>query len=272
LEHDLALLEYAEKTVERYRLVVDEDFIALLTYENYTSNAAAAKAQVELDHAAVKAAQLNVDFCKIVAPVSGKISYFVVDVGNIVAVDDPVALTSIKPFSPIDFLFSLPQQQLEMIRAVQGNQGKWPFIAQLPESPDKKVEGTTYFIDNQVNQNTGTILLKGRVENGDWDFWPGEFVRVKVLHRVAKEALVVPPGAVLIGKNGPYVYKMDAKGIVDVHTVDVIIRTNEYIAFNSKEIQKGDSVVIDGQINIAPGIEVRIASEKIAKQQSITFL
>lgn len=122
LQHDTALLNYAEKTVERYKSVVEEDFISKLTFENYQSTASAAGAQVELDKAAIRAAQINLDFCNIVAPVSGKVSNFVVDVGNIVAVDDPTAIVSIKPFSPIDIQFSLPQQQLEMIRAVQGNE------------------------------------------------------------------------------------------------------------------------------------------------------
>ena len=80
---------------------------------------------MELDKAAINAAQINVDFCKIVAPVSGKISYFNVDVGNILAVDDPNQITVIRPFSPIDIPFSLPQQQFELIRHVQGDAGEW---------------------------------------------------------------------------------------------------------------------------------------------------
>ena len=73
------------KTVRRYKKVVEEDFISILTYEQYESTAAAARAQVELDKAAIIAAQINLDYCKIVAPVSGKISFFNVDVGNILS-------------------------------------------------------------------------------------------------------------------------------------------------------------------------------------------
>ncbi len=262
LEHDLALLKYAEDTVERYKAVVEEDFIAKLTYDQYVSTAEAAKSQVELDQASVRAAQINVDFCDIVAPVTGKISEFVVDVGNILAVDDPTAITSIKPFSPIDILFSLPQQQLEKIRKVQGNHGKWKFIAMLPEQPDIKFEGTTFFIDNQVNQNTGTIFLKGRLPNSKIFFWPGEFVKVQVLHMIAKNALVVPPGAILIGKNGPYLYTVDDKGIARDHNVTVLVRTDEYIAIESKEVHENDTVIIDGQINIATGKQVTLQTDK----------
>lgn len=256
LKHDVALLEYAEQTVERYRPIVEEDFIAILAFEQYISTAEAAKAQVELDKAAVRAAQLNVDFCNIVAPVSGKISFFNVDVGNIVAVDDANALTTIRPFSPIDFQFSLPQQQLELIRRVQGDAGEWPFIATLPERLDIPFSGTTFFIDNQVDQDTGTILLKGRAPNQSREFWPGEFVNVQVLHRIAPQALVVPPGAVLIGKNGPYVYTMDSENKVHPHNVKVLMRRNEFITITSDELQGGDTVVVDGQINIAPGMKV----------------
>ena len=267
LQHDLATLNIAQKTVDSYKHIVEDDFIAKLTFENYIANVDTARGQVESDRASIRAAALNVDFCNIVAPVSGKISYFVVDVGNIVAVDDPTAITSIKPFDPIDIEFSLPQQQLELIRPVQGNEGKWKFIAVLPEHPNKKINGTTFFIDNQVNQDTGTIFLKGRLENADWDFWPGEFVKVQVLYRIAENALVVPPGAVLMGKNGAYIYTMDAENKVSAHDVTVLISTNEYIAFEAKDITEGTSVITDGQINIAPGMKVQVVEPKTDEQK-----
>jgi membrane fusion protein, multidrug efflux system len=265
LKHDIALHEYAKRTVERYKTVVENDFIALLTFEQYLSNEDSAKAQVELDVAAVRAAQINLDYCTIQAPISGKISSYTIDVGNVVTVNDATAITIIRPFSPIDISFSLPQQQLEMIRAVQGNEGKWKFIALLEESPKNKVEGTTYFIDNQVDQNTGTILLKGRLPNVTREFWPGEFVKVQVLYKVAPNALVVPPGAVLMGNKGAYLYTVDKDNKAVAHNVTVLIRTNEYIAVDSKEVHKGDIVITDGQINIAPGVLVHAAQMKSEK-------
>ena len=122
------------------------------------------------------------------------------------AIDDPNQITVIRPFSPIDITFSLPQQQFELIRRVQGDAGEWKFVATLPENPRRPVEGITYFIDNQIDQNTGTILLKGRLPNEKRELWPGEFIRVKVLHKVAPNALTVPPGSVLMGKDGAYIY------------------------------------------------------------------
>lgn len=259
LEHDQALYEYAAKTVERYKKVVESDFISILTFEQYVSTAAAALAQVELDIAAFTAAQINLDFCKVVAPVSGKISYFNVDVGNILAVDDPNQITVIRPFSPIDILFSLPQQQFELIRHVQGNSGEWQFVATLPENPKNPFMGTTFFIDNQIDQNTGTILLKGRLKNVNRELWPGEFIRVKVLYRMAPNALIVPPSAVLIGKDGPYIYTIDKEGKAVVKNVTVLTRTEEYIAIQSAQAHSGDTVIINGQINVAPGLLVNAA-------------
>jgi multidrug efflux system membrane fusion protein len=208
-EHDYPVWLYAQRTVERYKPVVAGDFISILTFEQYESNAESARAQLELDKAAILAAQINVDYCDIVAPVTGKISFFNVDVGNILAIDDPNVITTIRPSSYIDIEFSLPQQQFEMIRRVQGNEGKWKFQAILPETPDMIHHGTTFFIDNQINQDTGTILLKGRLPNQDSIFWPGEFIKVRVLHRIAPQAFVVPPGAILMGRNGPYLYTIN---------------------------------------------------------------
>lgn len=131
------------------------------------------------------------------------------------------------------------------------------FIAALPEHPDNRIKGTTFFIDNVVNQDTGTILLKGRLDNSDWRFWPGEFVKVQVLYRIAPNALVVPPGAILVGKTSPYLYTIDSDGKAAVHNVTVLTRTNEYIAITADDVHKGDVVITDGQINIAPGMKVR---------------
>lgn len=256
LAHDKALLEYAENAAARYKKVVEEDFISVLNYEQLQSNAAAARAQVDLDLAAIIAAQINVDFCKVVAPVSGKISYFNVDVGNILIIDDPNQLTVIRPFSPIDVTFALPQQQFELIRHEQGDAGEWKFIATLPETPKNSFEGTTYFIDNQINQNTGTILLKGQLPNVNRELWPGEFIRVKVLYKVASNAFIVPPGSVLIGINGPYIYTVNKEGKAAAENVTVLTRTDEYIAVQSAQLHAGDTVIVDGQINVAPGLMV----------------
>ena len=256
LAHDQALLEYAEQAVQRNKKVVEDEFLSLLNFEQLQSTAGAARAQVELDKAAVTYNQINLDFCKIVAPVSGKISYFNVDVGNILIIDDPNQITVIRPFSPIDITFSLPQQQFELIRRVQGDAGEWPFVATLPENPKNPFEGTTYFVDNQIDQNTGTILLKGRLKNENRALWPGEFIRVKVLHRMAPNALTVPPGAVLIGRDGPYIYLVDKEGKAVVQNVIVLTRTEEYIAIQGDNVHPGDTVITDGQINIAPGILV----------------
>ncbi len=256
LIHDQALLTYAERTVERYKSVLEDDFIAKLTFEQYVSTAESAKAQVELDKAAVEAAKLNVEFCSVVAPVSGKISSYNVDVGNILVANDPTAITTIRPNAPIDISFSLPQKYFEMIRAEWGLEKPWNYVATLPENPKETYEGETYFIDNQVNQDTGTILLKGRLSNLKQQLWPGEFVRVQVLHKKVPNALVVPPGAVLMGKNGPYVYSISKEKKAEAHNVTVLSRMDTYVAFESKELAAGDIVVVEGQINIAPGTTV----------------
>lgn len=260
LAHDEALLEYADQAVLRYKKVLEDDFISILNYEQYISTAEAARAQVELDKAAITFAQINLDFCKIVAPASGKISYFNVDVGNIMIIDDPNQITVIRPYSPIDILFSLPQQQFELIRKEQGNEGRWKFVATLPEDPDRPLNGTTFFIDNQIDQNTGTILLKGRLPNLDRQLWPGEFIRIKVLYRMAPQALTVPPGSVLMGKDGPYIYIVNPDGKAAAVNVTVLTRTEELIAIQSADLHAGETVIVDGQINVAPGLLVNALS------------
>lgn len=267
LVHDEALLQYAEQAVARNRKVVEEDFISKINFEQYLSNAAAARAQVELDHAAISAAQLNVEYTKVVAPVSGKISYFNVDVGNVLIAYDPNQITVIRPFSPIDIRFSLPQQQFEMIRSEQGDAGEWDFVAILPEKSDQPFMGTTYFIDNQIDQNTGTIFLKGRLSNLKLELWPGEFIKVKVLYKIVPDALTVPPSAVLIGRDGPYVYVVDKDNKAVVVTVRILTREEDYVAIESDHLSPGDKVITDGQINVASGTVVNDVSVKTLNTQ-----
>ncbi len=257
-----ALLKYAKKTEERYATVVEQDYVSKLSFEQYQTNTLAAAAQVISDKAAVSNAKLNLDFSNVVAPIAGKISNFNIYVGNIVIADDPIALTTIRPFSPIDISFSLPQSQFDLVRQAQGDRGIWNFIAISPEDPKKIYEGKSWFIDNQINQDTGTLLIKGSLPNYTREIWPGMYLRIKVLQKMVPNALTVPPGAILIGRDGPYLYTMDAEHKVTPINVNVITRNEEYIAVTSDQLQPGMQVVYDGQINVAPGMQVNVIKPK----------
>jgi multidrug efflux system membrane fusion protein len=258
LKKNQALLSYAKKTEERYAKVVEEDYISKLAFEQYQSNTLAATSQVAADEAAVKQAKINLEFTKIYAPVAGKISSFVIDVGNVVVADDPTAITVIRPHSYVDIAFAIPQHQFELVRRFQGDHGEWKFIATLPESPQNPHEGTSFFINNELSADTGTILIKGQVPNFERKLWPGEYVKVKLLQNVAENAKIVPPGTVLIGKDGPYVYVLNSDNTVSVKQVKVIYRSEEFIAVDSEELKENDTVITDGQINIAPGTKVNV--------------
>lgn len=257
LVKDETLLRYAQKTEERYSKVVQEDYISKLSFEQYQTNTASAQAQVAIDQAAIALAELRLEFSRVTAPIAGKISNFNIYAGNIVIENDPDAITTIRPFSPIDVRFSLPQSQFELIRRSQNDHTEeWSFIAALPEDSKVVFEGKTFFIDNQLNQDTGTIFVKGRIPNLDRQIWPGAFLRVKVLQKSVPQALTVPKGAVLTGKNGPYLYRLDSENKVSALNVTIITQNEEYVAIESDALLPGDKVVTDGQINITPGMYV----------------
>ena len=96
--------------------------------------------------------------------------------------------------------------------------------------------------------------------NANRELWPGEFIRVKVLYRMAPNALTVPPSSVLMGKDGPYIYTVDKDGKAAAENVTVLTRTEEYIAIQSDKVHAGDTVIVDGQINVAPGLMVNAVS------------
>lgn len=258
LKKDEALLKLAQKTEERYKTVVEQDYVSKLSFEQFQANTLTAAAQVASDEAAIALAKLNLEWADIVAPIAGKISFFNVYVGNLVTQSDPTAITTIRPFSPIDISFSLPQSQFELVRQSQGNTKDWDFVATLPEDPRTVFAGKSSFIDNQLDQDTGTILIKGRISNAERQIWPGAYMRVKVLQKMVPQALTVPPGAILIGKDGPYLYTLDKDNKVWAQNVTVITRNEEYIAIESDKLQVGDKVIFDGQINITPGMVVKV--------------
>lgn len=261
---DQAAVELAKSTVKRYTDLANKDFVSPLTFEQYQTNVMSTEAQVEIDKAAIESAQINLDYSKIFSPINGKISVYNIFPGNLVVVNDPNALTEIRQISPIDVRFSIPQRDFQRIQQSQSLENL-KFEVTLPYDKNRKFEGYLYFVDNHVNLETGTILLKGLAANEDKILWPGEFVRVRIILETQKNAVVVPFSALQSGQRGFYAYIVQPD--MSVKTVDVTVgeRIDTLIVIDSG-ISAGDKIVTNGQLNLRNGSKVQIINSDTASK------
>ena len=266
LAKDTATLKYSVDQVDRYREAVEKNYVAKLTFDQYLSQVDFNKAQVESDKADIAVAKLNLEWTKPISPVTGKISQYDIDPGNLVVANDANALTDIRQITPADIRFNINQADfIDVQKALQRNGGHLKFQVILPQEVKTPREGDIYFIDNHIDQSTGTILVKGTVDNEDEFFWPGEFIHARLLLDVLPQAVLLPNEAVKIGQDGPfvYVYKPDTS-TVELRKVE---KGPEYdgLVVVTKGIELGDKVVLKGQDNLLPGVKVNVPEENKPK-------
>jgi multidrug efflux system membrane fusion protein len=217
---DEALLANARIDLDRYAKLAATNSIAHQQYDTQKSLVAQLEAQVRLDQAAIDNAKAILDYTDIKAPIDGRTGIRLVDEGNIVHASDATGIVVITQLQPISILFTLPQQQLgEVNRAF----AKAPLQVDA-FGPDNKTvidRGVLKVVDNQVDQTTGTIKLKGEFPNRDLQLWPGQFVNVRLLIDTLNQVVVAPTAAVQRGPNGTFVYVVRPDNTVAVRLVTV---------------------------------------------------
>jgi len=218
------------------------------------ANIDSARAALEADVAAVAAAKLNLDYCTITAPIAGRTGNLLVHAGNLVKVND-VALVIIHQVSPIFVNFSIPEQHLAAIRRLSSSR-KLSVDVVSRDNPDRPVTGTLSVIDNAVDSATGTIHLKATFENKDRALWPGQFVTAVLTLDTIQNATVIPAEAVQAGQQGSFVYLVKANNTVETRPVTVTRNFGKKALIESGVVP-GDTVVVDGQLRLFPGAQIK---------------
>jgi multidrug efflux system membrane fusion protein len=222
-----------------------------------------ARATLESDQAAVEAANLNLRYCEIHSPVSGRAGNLLIHVGNLIKVND-TALVVINQLTPIFVSFSVAQEYLGAVRT-SSSARKLPVRVSFQDDPTKSAEGVMTVIDNTVDANTGTIKLKATFTNEQHWLWPGQFVNVS-LTLGAQSATVVPSEAVQAGQRGPFVYVVKQDQTVESRDVTVGATIGRK-AVVLKGVSPGDTVVTDGQLRLYPGAHIQaVPASKIDSQ------
>ncbi len=213
-----------------------------------------AKATLNVDKAALETAKLNLSYCFIRSPIDGRAGSLLVQAGNLVKANDTNALVNINQVQPVYVTFSVPEQFLGEIRSYS-REHPLPVTAAI--SSGHNVTGQLNFIDNQVDNTTGTIKLKATFPNADRALWPGQFVNVVMTLRTLHDVTVVPSEAVQSGQAGQFVFVVKPDQTVDNRIVKLGESIDNKIVIESG-IAPGDTVVTDGQLRLIPGAPVRI--------------
>ena len=268
LARDTAQAKFAESDAVRYAQMAKEGVGSKEQYEQFRANAdvareaaratdatiVSAKAALDADEAAMEAAKLNVTYCEIRAPLSGRTGNLLVHAGNLVKVND-VPLVVIHQLSPIFVNFSVPEQHLAAIRRLNAA-GPLEVRAATRDNPGQFAQGRLAVIDNSVDSTTGTIHLKASFPNGNAMLWPGQFVNVELTLDTIRDAAVTPAEAVQTGQQGQFVYVVKADNRVEIRPVTVGSTYGSSMVIE-KGLTPGETVVTDGQMRLFPGAQVK---------------
>lgn len=251
-----ANLQLAKVEFERSTALLDSKVIAKQDYDNKKSTVEVDQAQVESAEAALETAQLNLEYCYIHSPIEGRAGARLVDVGNVVQANT-TGLLLIQRLDPIyaDFTITerdLPNVQKEMAR------GTLKAFVRLPSDPEDRVRsGKLTFLDNAVQNGTGTVNLRATISNPDHHFWPGQFVNVRLVLATQKGAVVIPNQATQISQKGPFVYVVKPDNTADLRLVTLGQRQGDNVVV-SQGVAPGENVIVAGQMTVAPNGKVRV--------------
>ena len=217
-----------------------------------------AKADITAGRAAADNLKVQLTYTDIRANLTGRTGNLMVKQGNLVAANGADMVT-INQVQPIYVTFAIPESQLAQVRKYMAG-GKLQVVATSQDDASTSETGVLTFIDNNVDSSTGTIKLKGTFQNAQRRLWPGQFARVVLRLYMQRNATVVPNQAVQTGQEGPYVFVVKEDQSVESRPVVTGARINEELVVE-KGLELGETVVIDGQLRLAPGMKVQQRNE-----------
>ena len=255
LSRNLAELELARLEFARVRALLETDAISQQDHDSRRSAVAVSEAQVRLSRAAVDTAKLNLEYCFIRSPIDGRAGQRLADLGNVVGPGAPGGLLVIQRLDPMYADFSIPENDLTAVqRAVSAGEAR--VEVRLPDAPDGARNGTLTFLDNAVQDGTGTVKLRATIPNPDWRFWPGRFVKVRLVLGTQKGAVLVPATATQTSAKGPFVYVVKDDSTAELRLVTVGQRQGDLVAV-AEGLKGGERVVTAGQLAVTPGGKVK---------------
>jgi membrane fusion protein, multidrug efflux system len=268
LERDTARAENAAVMAKRYEDLAKRGIATREQVDTSRSDMSALNATVNADKAAVENATVQLDYATIKAPISGRTGALMVHEGNLVRANDTTPLVTINQIMPISVTFAIPEARLPDLKRYMAG-GSLKVTATPPNDEGPAAVGRITFVDNAVDETTGTIRIKGTFPNVDRRLWPGQFVNVVVTLTTDPKAIVVPSVAVQSGQQGTYVFVVEPDQTVEMRPVTVA-RTSVTDTVLADGVEPGETVVTDGHLRLVPGSRISVkgdsqqADEKVA--------
>jgi multidrug efflux system membrane fusion protein len=252
-----AQFNLGQSTLERNRGLLEKKLISSETFESLQTRRDAAAAQLQIEQAALDQARLDLSRCTLTAPIAGICAKRLVDTGNLVAAGQ-TRLINIRSYDPIEVEFSVPERHLSALRRALAA-GSVP-LEIFPRNDEFTVgTGTLVFINNAVDSQTGTILLRGRIPNPDLKWWSRQFVDIRIAAGRISQAVTVPESALQFGKQGSYLFVISGENKADLRRVKTGARIGNRIQIIDG-VASGEKVVTLGHLMLAPGATVAEAA------------
>ena len=286
LAKNLAQAKNAEEQAKRYAFLAEKGYVAKEQYDQVRTNSESLTATVQADRAAIENAQatlgankaalenaraavrgseaavettrIQLGYCSLRAPLSGRTGSLLVQQGNIIKAND-VPIVVINQITPIYVTFAVPEQNLPEIKKHM-MAGALKTEAVIPGDEKPPEQGVLTFVDNTVDTATGTIKLKGTFENKEKRLWPGQFVNVVLRLTTRPNAILVPSPAIQTGQEGPYVFVVKPDLTVESRAV-AVDQSLDNLSVVAKGLQPGETVVTDGHLRLVPGGKVEVKKE-----------
>jgi membrane fusion protein, multidrug efflux system len=267
LAKDSAQLFSARNDQKRYAALFAQNAASSQQRDQADATAKGLAATVAADRAALQVAQLNLGYTQIRSPIDGKTGPILIQPGNLIAVNGASPLVVVTQIQPVKVSFSLPQSDLPQIQARASQHA----LSVAIDMHGTRLTAPVDFIDNEVDNKTGTIELRATFDNRDQRLVPGQMIDVAVALNSLKNATVVPREAVNDGPNGRYVFVVMPDNVAVMRPVDVLFDDGANMAV-SGGVKRGDKVIVDGQLRVVPGGRVSIVRPGVRRTKSAVDL
>ena len=259
LAQNKAALGLAKIQFQRAAEIINTRAISREDYDTKKNAVEVSEAQVSAAEAALETAKLNLEYCYIHSPINGRAGARLVDVGNVVQANT-TQLLSIQRLDPMYANFTITERDLPEVQRQMAH-GLKAMVWLPTDQPDKGRSGKIEFLDNSVQNGTGTVTLRATIPNADRHFWPGQFVNVKLVLGTRQGAVLIPNQATQISQKGPFVFVIKQDDTAELRPVELGQRQGSYVVVDSG-LAAGERVVLAGQMTVSPGAKVRVAQSQ----------
>lgn len=253
---DAAQLDNARLDLNRYEQLAPEELASKQTVDTQRALVAQLEAQVKVDAANAESARTQLAYTTITSPIEGRTGIRLVDAGNIVRSADTSGIVVLTQLQPVVAIVSLPEDVVGDVNASLAR-GAVTAIAVSRDHREEIDHGTVMLVDNQIDATTGTVRVKATFPNPHRRLWPGEFINVRVLTQVKRQALTIPLAALQRGPDGLYAYVVRQDSTVDAVPVKTGAQWNDVVVVE-QGLEPGQRVVVSNHYRLQPKAAVRV--------------